>query len=146
MEGLWFSIAQIDTAQAQESDPLIRQRLLIDRSLFAIRARDKEIEWNLQRANANALYDELGVASANYDQAVASLQGQVQAIDQQITTADQALAKANRRIRGLQAEPKVSNAVVGTIDATARALTSYDPFPADLLQQRFRAQLRGTSK
>lgn len=136
LEGLWITIAQIDEALLTETDPVIRQQLLVDRNYFSLLARDKELTLANLRAGARGLYNQLGSASVNYDQSVVRAQGRVNEIDQTIASAESTLNKANRRIRGLQGEPKVSSNLVGTIDATAAALTNYDPFPTDLLKQR----------
>lgn len=136
INALWFSILQIDNALKNETDPVIRQRLLMDRNYFLVLVRDKEYYLNTLRANVDGVYSALGSASASYDNAVGTMRGRVNEVDQVISSAEKSRERANRRIRTLQAEPRVSNTLVATIDAQAEALSSYDPFPADLLKQR----------
>jgi hypothetical protein len=133
---IWVTIQQIDDALAREPDPDVRQRLLWDRNYYWALARDKEFYLGNLRAQANAAYNELGAAAASYDQTVANVQGRVSEIDQSIVSADRTRERSQRKIRSLQAEPKVPNTAVAAIDAEAKALSSYDPFPADLLRQR----------
>ncbi len=146
LDGVWLSIAQIDDALLHESDPVIRHRLLLDRNYFLLLAREKESYLYSLRADANAIYSQLGSASANYDRSIAKLRGRVNEIDQMLSSAESSMARANRRIRGLQSEPKVSNTLVATIDATAEALTNYDPFPTDVLKQRLLDALQNAPK
>jgi hypothetical protein len=136
LDGLWLSVANIDHLLAHESDPLIRSQLYLDRSYYLSLIRDKEFYLSTLQANANSVYSQLGSATAAYDQTVATYQGRVQDVDNQIATAESTIASANRKIRRLQAQPRVPNALVGTIQATAAALTNYDPFPTELLRQR----------
>jgi hypothetical protein len=136
LEGIWFSIAQIDEALRHETDPAIRHRLLLDRNYYLMLARDREFGLSNLRANRRAVDQQIATSAMNVDQTTAAAQNRVNAIDQQIIAAESTMAKANRKIQSLQDEPRVSSSVVGTIDATASALTNYDPFPADMLKQR----------
>jgi hypothetical protein len=136
LSAIWVTVQQIDDALAREPDPDVRQRLLWDRNYYWALARDKEFYLGNLRAQANAAHNALGAAAASYDQTVANVQGRVSEIDQSIVSADRTRERSQRKIRSLQAEPKVPNAAVAAIDAEAEALSSYDPFPADLLRQR----------
>ncbi len=142
VNSLWFSISQIDHALETERDPVVRQRLILDHNYYLALVRDKEFNLGALQANAIGLDNELGASSANYNQAVSAVQARVNEIDQTISSAEYARNRANRRIRILQAEPKVSNTLVATIDAEAEALSSYDPFPADFLKQRLLDSLK----
>lgn len=136
LDGYWLSIANIDHLLLHESDPVIRSQLYLDRSYYLSLIRDKEYYLSSLQADANSVYSQLSAATATYDQTVATYQGRVQQIDNQIATAEKTIASANRKLRRLQAEPRVSTTLVATIQATAAALTNYDPFPAELLRQR----------
>ncbi len=146
VNSLWFSITQIDHALETERDPSVRQRLLLDHNYFLVLVRDKEYNLRSLQSNANGLYNELGASSAGYNQAVSTVRARVNEIDQTISSAEKARNRASRKIRTLQAEPKVSNTLVATIDAEAEALSSYDPFPADFLKQRLLDSLKPAPK
>jgi hypothetical protein len=146
ISALWFTIWQIDDAIQRETDPVVRQQLILQRNYYVIQMNDRELYLRNLRIAGDGIYAELMSASASYDQAVGTVRSRVNSIDQSISSAQKARDRATRRIRSLQAEPKVSNTLVATIDAQAEAMTSYDPFPAEMLKQRLLDSLKSQAK
>jgi hypothetical protein len=124
----------------------VRQQLILQRNYYVIQMNDRELYLRNLRIAGDGIYAELMSASASYDQAVGTVRSRVNSIDQSISSAQKARDRATRRIRSLQAEPKVSNTLVATIDAQAEAMTSYDPFPAEMLKQRLLDSLKSQAK
>jgi hypothetical protein len=138
---LWFTIQQIDDALRFEKDPVIRAQLIQERAYYLALVRDREYLLTNMRATAGGVFSEMAAASVQYDETRGVYQSQVNELDQTIASAQEHRSRAQRKIRNLQAEPKVSNTLVASIDAQADALSSYDPFPAELLKLRLLDQL-----
>ena len=133
----WMNAEQLHAAAAQEQDPYLRAQLSLQANNYSALARDRQLASDARQWNANGVFRQLDSANASYDQTRGLYAERVGQLEQQLTELDRSSRQVAKKIRDLQAEPKTTNAKLAVLGQTAKALTTYSPFPADRFKARF---------
>ena len=133
---LWANVYNVNLALRRKRDPYVRGQLAFQASYYANLARDRQAYLGAAQTNADGVYNQLAAANANYNRTRAVYEERVSQATRQIAELERSSRVINHRIKELQKVPSLRTTKLTVIESKANALTTYIPFPADLMKQR----------